>query len=313
MRENLSFQSPVLFFISRLLILLGMVVFFYSIFSIAGILLYKPLFGIDVLSDLSVLSNYTANPNALRAAKFLQVFISIGAFIIPAWFFPKALQQYPQSFLRVNAGFGIRDLGLGLGLMIISSPLISWLIYVNQNVHLPESMSALESRLKAAEDAAAQLTDAFTRTDSVGGLLVNIFVVALVPAICEELLFRGALLQFVRICFKNKHAAVWSSAIIFSAFHMQFFGFLPRLTLGVFLGYMFVYSRSIWVPVIAHFYNNLLALFASYFKWNEGAVDILKEDYVFPAYITILSFVLCAGILWLMHRYEKNEEITDAE
>ena len=312
MRENLSFQSPVLFFISRFLILVGMVVFFYSAFSVFGILLLKPVFGLDVLKDFSFLANIATDPKVLDAAKFLQVFSSMGL-IAAAWFFPKALQLDSKSFLKINSGFTLRDISFGLGLIVISAPLISWLIYINGNITFPASIAEIEHQLRSAEDAAAQLTQVFIKADSFNGLLLNIFVVALVPAFCEELLFRGALQQFLNVCFKNKHVAVWSTAIIFSAFHMQFFGFLPRLTLGVFLGYMFAYSGSLWVSVTAHFVNNLLALLAGYYKWNEGTIDYLKEDYVFPVYINVLSFILCIGIIYLMHISQKKEKQTYAE
>lgn len=286
-----------------------MVVFFYSTFSVFGILLLKPLFGIDVMGDLTILTNFTTDPKVLNATKFLQVFMSIGIFIIPAWFFPKAIQQDSAKFLKVTSIFSIKDLLLGVSLMIISTPLIAWLIYANESITFPTSMAELEHKLRLAETSAAQLTTAFVKADSFYGFLLNVFVVALIPALCEELLFRGTLQQFFVMCFKNKHVAVWTTAVLFSAFHMQFFGFLPRLALGVFLGYMFVYSGSLWLSVIAHFINNLIALLASYYKWNEGSIDFLKEDFVFPVYINVLSFILCIGIVYLMHKNQKKEEV----
>jgi len=308
MRENVSLQSQILFFISRFLIFIGMIVFFYSIFSVFGILLLKPVFGIDVMQDISILTNFSTDPKVLNATKFLQVFVSIGLFIVPAWFFPKAIQQDSASFLKVNSGFTSKDISFGLALMILSTPLISWLIYINGSVTFPASMAEIEHQLRLAEDAATQLSNAFIKADSFPVFLLNVMVVALIPALCEELLFRGTIQQFFTFCFRNKHFSVWITAIIFSAFHMQFFGFLPRLVLGVFLGYMFAYSGSIWVSVIAHFFNNLMALLANYNKWNEGAIEFLKEDYVFPVYINVLSFILCIGIIYLMHINQKKEE-----
>lgn len=285
-----------------------MVIFFYFSFSVFGILLLKPLFGLDVMSDFSILTNISTDPKILNAAKFLQVFSQIGMFV-PAWFFPKAIQQDSATFLKTKSGFTIKDISFALALIIISTPLISWLVYANESITFPASMADIEHQLRLAEDAAAQLTQAFIKTDSFNGLLLNIFVVALVPAICEEILFRGAMQQFFVMCFKNKHFAVWITATIFSAFHMQFFGFLPRLILGVFLGYMFAYSGSLWVSVIAHFLNNLIALLASFYKWNEGTIDFLKEDFVFPVYINVLSFILCIGIIYLMYKNQKKEEL----
>jgi membrane protease YdiL (CAAX protease family) len=307
MLENVPLRSPALFFLSRFLILAGMILFFMSVFYGVGMLLCKPLFGIDVLSDVSVLYTYTNNPEALQAVKFLQVMASIGMFIIPAWYFPKALQQNPKPFLQVDSGFTINDLLLGIGAMVISTPLIAWLVYINEGVKLPESMAALEQQLRASEELARQLTEAFIKADSFPVLLVNMFIVALLPAVCEELLFRGALQQFMLYCFKYKHFAVWFTAVVFSAFHGQFYGFLPRMVLGALLGYMFLYSGSLWVSVIVHFINNALALLANYYHWNEGATEIFKEGYVFPVYINILSFILSIGLVYLMKKNQHKK------
>lgn len=278
-----------------------------SVFYGLGIFLCKPLFGIDVLSDPGILLNYANNPEALNAVKFLQVFASIGIFIVPAWYFPKAIQQNSTSFLQISSPFAVKDLALGIGVLIISTPLISWLVYANESIAFPASMAQLEQQLKAAEAAAQELTQAFIKTDSISGLVLNMFIVALVPAICEELLFRGTLQQFVALCFRNRYIAVWITAVVFSAFHGQFYGFLPRVALGALLGYMFIYSGSLWVSVIAHFINNALALLANYYHWNDGANEILKEGYVFPVYINVLSFVACIGIVYLMHVNRKKK------
>lgn len=307
MPQNDLFRSPVLFFISRLLILAGMVLFFMSVFYFAGVMLCIPLFDVNPLAQPEILLSYTTDPKVLRAMKFLQSFISIGIFVVPAWFFPKALKQDPASFLQAGSSFTLRDLGLGLALIIVSAPLVSWLVNVNEHITFPASMAGLEQQLKASEDLAQELSRAFVQADSFGELLLNLFIVAVVPAICEELLFRGALQQFIRMCFRNGHAAVWSAAIIFSAFHQQFYGFLPRLVLGAMLGYMFLYSGSLWVSVIAHFINNALALLGTYYHWNDGDLTFMKEDYVFPVYINILSFAACIASVYLMRRYSQKK------
>lgn len=307
MLENVTPKSPTLFFISRFFILAGMVLFFMSVFYGIGITICKYLFDVDIMADPSILYNYNSNPDVLKAVKFLQVFSSIGLFVIPAWYFPKAIQQDSKTFLQITSGFSLKNIGLGIGILIISTPFISWLVYANESIVFPASLAQLEQQLKTAELTAQQLTQAFIKTDSFAGLMINMIIVALVPAICEELLFRGALQQFIAFCFRNRHAAVWSTALIFSAFHGQFYGFFPRLILGAMLGYMFIYSGSLWVSVIVHFINNALALLANYYKWNEGTIDFLKEDYVFPVYVNVLSFALSVGAIYLMYLYRKKK------
>lgn len=310
MLENTSTPArSVLFFITRLFILAGMVMFFSSVFYVTGIYLCKLIYGYDFISAPELLSTFNNDPYVLRALKFMQVFFTIGAMIIPALYFPKALEQNPVAFIGIKRPFRSLYIVLAVAMTLVSIPLISRLIEVNKNVQLPASLAGWETKLKAAQEATEQLTAAFTGSITWGDLLVNIFVIAIVPAIAEELLFRGALQQFIYYCFKNKHAAVISSAIIFSAFHGEFYGFLPRFVLGALLGYLFAYSGSLWPSVIAHFTNNLLTLLAVHFHWDAGNYDFLKEEYQFPVYIVVFSTLLTAATVYLMY-YQRNKTIS---
>ena len=307
MPDNITFRSPLLFFFSRFLILCGMVLSFYSLFAVIGFLILKPIFGINVMNDFSILSNFENNATVINALKFLQGIIPIGAFIVPALYFPKAIQQDSKSFLQINTSVKPIFFLYALAIIIFSMPFISMLIDMNKNISFPTFLSGLENSLRADEEIASKLTKAFLSTDSTAGFLINILVIALIPAICEEFLFRGTLQQFITLCFKNKHIAVWTAAVLFSAFHMQFFGFLPRLILGVFLGYLFAYSGSIWPSVVAHFINNALSLSAEHFKFNESGIDFLKDDFVFPWYLNLLSVVLSCTIIYFMHLHQSRK------
>ena len=99
---------------------------------------------------------------------------------------------------------------------------------------------------------------------SVGGLLMNILVIAVIPAFAEEFFFRGFLMGTLQRIM-GKHASVWVSAAIFSAVHFQFYGFFSRLVLGAILGYLVVFSRSLWTSMLAHFLNNFLMLMVAFF------------------------------------------------
>lgn len=308
MLENTSTPgNPVLFFITRLLILTGMVFFFSTLSYVVGIYICKQLFGIDLLNNGELINTYDTNPYVLKALKVIQVLMSIGMMIIPAWFFPKALEQDSRQFLQLTAKPKTLFWLLALLMILVNIPLISWLVELNAGFHLPESMATLEAHLKATETNVTNMTQAFVRGTTIADLLVNLFVVALIPAIAEELLFRGALQRFIKFCFGNTHAAVLSAALIFSAIHGQIYGFLPRMVLGMLLGYLFAYSGSLWPAVLVHFLNNTISVVIAHFKLEETGWALFNESYHFPVYAISLSAVACVSLVYLMYRNQQQQ------
>lgn len=311
MNENTSWwQHPVIFFITRLLILLGMVLFFASTSTMIGLMLCKPLLGFDAFAEGGQrLTQFSNDPETIRALKLVQAFSFFG-FAIPAWLFSKALNQESKAFLRIDQPPRIPFILLAIGILVVSSPFSSWLVYINEKISFPASMRDFELQLQAAEEAAKKLSDAFTASSSMQDLFVNMIIIAVLPAIGEELLFRGALQNFLRMCFRNHHAAIWISAFIFSAVHGQFYGFLSRFVLGAALGYTYFYSRSIWVPIIMHFINNALVVMYVHYKWNESGIEFLGDGYVFEQwYINAGSALLTAASIWLMYKLSDKQAI----
>jgi membrane protease YdiL (CAAX protease family) len=144
-----------------------------------------------------------------------------------------------------------------------------------------------------------------------GGLLVNLFMIGILASVGEELIFRGLLQRLLFGLVRNVHVAIIITAILFSAFHFQFFSFLPRLILGLILGYLMFYGRSIWYPILAHFVNNTMGVIYYYFYARGGANDMLEEigtsSYVpVAAVISLLVFVL----LFLMWYYQTRRLAT---
>lgn len=147
--------------------------------------------------------------------------------------------------------------------------LLSW---INEQMVLPEFMSAIEAQFRAMEDEINELTKRMLVAESGGAYLYNLLVIALMPAVAEELFCRGALLR-VFSDRMNKNTAVWVVAIIFSLIHFQMYGFLPRMVLGAVLGYLAIWSGSLWLPIIVHFVNNALIVTVYYIS---GA-DVLDK------------------------------------
>ena len=183
---------------------------------------------------------------------------------------------------------------IGVILMFVSLPLTNILGTWNEKVNFGES---LETLLKMMEDAAGDLTERMLQVDTIWGLLGNLLVIALIPAIGEELTFRGVLQQsLTRRC--NPHVAIWLSAFIFSFIHFQFYGFLPRMFLGLILGYMFYYSGSLWTSILMHFINNGTAVVVAYLDY-KGLANVDWEHFGSTSNVALLitSLMLTVGMI----------------
>lgn len=303
MTENNSFwRIPIVYFITRLFILAGMMLVFGGMAYSVAVLTIPSFFGLDIAANPDLFTEYH-NPQVVKALKWIQACSSIGLFIAPAWQFSRALEKEPLDFLKLNRKTPVTEIVLSVFIPLVFMPFISWLIYANSFLHLPPAYAQLEQTLKTAEEAAAQLTGAFLQADSLSVLVINLIIVALLPAIGEELFFRGALQNFVRLTFKNKHIAVWLVAMLFSAAHGQFYGFIPRLLLGAVLGYAYLYTGNLWLTVIMHFVNNAFAVICAYTPIKQQLPAILQDGYVFEAwYINTASALLGVLLVIALHK-----------
>lgn len=184
------------------------------------------------------------------------------------------------------------------GITLVSIPMMNIIIEWNANLRLPEALSALENALRAMEENAADSVLAIMGSHTIPNLILNILIIGIMAGVCEELLFRGALLRILISCGSKPHAAVWISAIIFSAIHFQFFGFVPRMLLGAFFGYLMIWSGSVWLPIAAHTLNNTLYVLAFYFT---GAEDVNVPGN--PVVVALVSLVLTALLLAYLYKH----------
>lgn len=218
---------------------------------------------------------FLPNRDGLVGMKWLQLLQSVATFLLPALAGAYLWSNTPMQWLHLNSKPSWQEALAAVVVMLLAIPGINLLSAWNQQMVLPEWMSGIEQWMRMQEDAAAQLTEQFLRVDTVGGLLVNIGLMALLPAVGEELTFRGVVQgMFTR----NKHVAIWATAAIFSFVHMQFYGFLPRMLLGAMFGYMLWWTGSLWVPMLMHFVNNCAAVVVAYLAYNhleEGRAEML--------------------------------------
>ena len=160
---------------------------------------------------------------------------------------------------------------IGVAIMFVSIPVTATLTTWNEGMSLGGAFSKLEDLIKNLEETAKVATEKMLNVNTIGGLLLNLVIIALIPAIGEEMTFRGVLQQSLTRKM-NPHIAIILSAAIFSFFHFQFYGFLPRMFLGILLGYMFYITGSLWTSILMHFVNNGSAV-ALYYLGNKGIIE----------------------------------------
>lgn len=301
-------SNPIIFFLWHLLILIGMVITFYIVGGVLGIGMTKTFLGIDLQSSFyDILNHPNEYPQGVLALKLNQGLISIAIFIIPAFLFSRSINQNPIHFLHLKHKTRFYNYLFIIILIISAIPVSSWLLELNQNLHLPEGLKEFEAYLRGDEEFNKLQSELFVKADGVGQLLFNIVIVAIIPAIAEEIFFRGCLQNFVRMCFYNLHVSVVFTAIIFSAIHGDYFGFLPRFMFGVVLGYAFAYSGNIWVSILGHFLNNAITILAFNISIMHPEIEYFKDDYNFPIYLTAIAAFGVVIILFAMNKLRFNQ------
>ncbi len=300
----LSGQSPFAMFIFSSLgvILIGLV------FQLIGLFLTVLIYDVSML-ELMDLSGDEA-PGVINAVKFLQIIGALGTFVFSSMLI---------SFFYTGSWFGYFPFGRNLNagssiflvlVMIVSLPFVNLLTEFNMGLELP--FERIDNYLRQLEEQTETLMMTLVRADNLRALLVNLFMIAIIPAVGEELVFRGLLQRHLTEMFKNGHVAVIIAAGIFSLAHFQVYSFLPRFFLGLILGYAFLYGRSIWYPMIAHLVNNTLGVLFYFFYMKEsdapsGSLEEIGTVDLMP-WVGMLSFVLVVIMMVLWIRMEQANQ-----
>ena len=248
---------------------------------------------------------------SVMALKMAQLVQSLLVFVVPALLAVWCWSRRPAEWLRLRAVGNGWVYAIVVVLMIVAQPGINMLATWNEGIRLPAFMSEIEQYFQDMEASARELTEMLAAAPTIGTMLLNLVVLAAVPAIGEELSFRGVLLGLIdgdttlgaRISpSRRTHIAVWVVGIIFSLIHFQFYGFIPRMLLGVVLGYLLVWTGSLWVPMVAHFTNNALVVLL-YFAEEHFAISSESLESFgtgATAWAGWLSLLLSLLLLWLV-------------
>lgn len=287
---------------SKLLFLVLLCLFCGGILVFLATAIAPYLFDINSF-ELSKLVQSEEVTGSTSTLKFIQLFNGLGLFIIPAFLYFFLIEK---NGLKQKFGQSFKPESMLLVILIFFSfyPLIGFLGKWNAALDLPDYLSYIEDWMKSAEEHAEKLTTAFLQMESPLDLGINLFLIAIMPALGEELIFRGIVQPTINEGNQNKHWGVWISAILFSAIHMQFYGFIPRMLLGALFGYIYLWSKNLWLPIFAHFLNNGLAVLLTYWMGIE-ALKTNREpmDYGQSFPLLILSLLLMTGLLFLFRKY----------
>lgn len=246
----------------------------------------------------------TTVPADNRAALLFQSAVqSVVAFILPAWVAFKAFYISPEKDLGISDGYPVRSLLVTLLTMACAIPFLNEVIAFNESISFPAS---LQSAFREWEATAGAYTERMLDTTTVGGMLSGVLVIGVLTGTAEEIFFRGALQKMLLGPGVNRHGAVWLAALVFSIMHFQPFGFIPRLLLGAFFGYLYMWSGSIWLSATAHAFNNSLVVI---FTWlaHRGA-DISFYEHCGTAengtlWMAFVSLALSVGMIFACSKY----------
>ena len=282
-------RSPLLQLLISFLVVLAIGLLLFSLLILTG----SMIFGIDI-SQLGSPS-FGSGVREVGFIKYVLIVQDISFFIAPGIIILAKLNPgYQGSILNIRT-ISLNDIVLVTILAFCAFPVTSLAGEINSQLVLPDQLSGVEQWMRDKEDYANHLMDLLMTPETVTGMWINILIIACIPAIGEELIFRGILQKIFQNIFRSGHLSVWFTSFIFSAVHFQFYGFLPRLILGLIFGYLFLWTRNLWLPVTAHFINNAVPTIGSYMKGWETINE--KSSASAAGQVAVLIISLIAGSL----------------
>ncbi len=252
---------------------------------------------------------YDLYPNSRMILLVIQGVTAFGMFLVLPFCFTKYIDKtFPKIHeIKLIDKMSFSLILLAILLVISTLPLVSLFVSWNENLILPEFLADFEQWAIQKERQLKELTLFLTDFQSDTEFILALIIVAMIPALGEEFLFRGIIQQKLKLLFGNIHIAIWLTGFLFSALHLQLYGLIPRMLLGVLFGYIFYWSNSLWLPILAHFVNNAYMLTALYF-FRDELPDLTAEKTSAPVWhLVLISVFLSVGFLLIFRKLTSSQ------
>lgn len=235
-----------------------------------------------------------AKPENINKARLMQTFGTLAMMCLPALIFAKIVDGKPLTYLGLKGKVNWLQIGLVAAIALKGLALSGGLGELTKLIPIPHTW---ELKFKAMEDNYAEQVMIIGNMKTFADYIISLIMIAILPAFFEELLFRGALQNLFINWIKSPVVAILITSIIFSLVHFSYYGFLPRMMLGLLLGYLFYYSKNIWLNILMHFINNGIAITAMYMATSKGksAKDIMDESY--PIWVGVVALLFVIGLM----------------
>ncbi|WP_460946223.1 lysostaphin resistance A-like protein [Spirosoma daeguense] len=254
-------------------------------------------------------TNPDTSPDNWYVLMLLQAINHLGTFLLPALAYWYLVERRPWNQFNARPVSAVAGFSLVTLIVIAFMPFDGLIIEWNRSLHLPETLAPLEQWIRDKEKGLESITRYLTSFQTTGQLLVAVLVIAIIPGIGEEVLFRGILQRNLIIWTKNRHVGIWLAAALFSAIHVQFLGFFPRMLLGALFGYLYLWSGNLWVPILAHFVNNGFTVLMVYlYQQKMTNMDIESTESV-PFLGSMVAGLVTAGLLYYFRRLNQSDYV----
>lgn len=272
-----------------------------SVFSFIGFLIAEFFLGVPLLTHQELLKDLT-DPQVIPALRVLQTMQGLGMLVLPGAVFlwiARNGREWRTTFELPDRQPAL----ISIVFFMVAFPFINYIAEWNASWDIP---TFIGDWMEMKEENVGTLTELFLDMPNVGLLIFNLVMIAVLPAVGEELIFRGIIQKGLEKRIGNPHIAIWLAAILFSAFHFQFLGFVPRMLMGVAMGYLFFWSGNLWYPIIAHLTNNATAVILAYGIQHGSVGEGMDNTGTGNHTMAAFSLIFCLMLLYLFRQHQEN-------
>ncbi len=299
----------------NMMILFGLILLGLTVGNALGMILLLVLSSYQSVISASEIGNILQNPAAVPHAWWyimaMQAVVHIFTFLVPSLIYWRWIENRKLSHFLKKPSPSFLLFLITTAAVLIFMPFDSLVIELNKKMSLPSNLKSIENWMSNQENIMAKMTVFLTDFTSWTKLIVALTVIAIIPAIGEECLFRGLIQRKIFNKTQNMHLAIWVAAALFSAIHLQFYGFVPRMLLGAMFGYLYWWSANLWIPIVAHLVNNGVTLVLLFLN-NRHIIqfDIEKSDASVSFGAGFVSLLLTASLLYFFKKNTGNTSLT---